>query len=103
VDAKLYLFAECTNDPLLHITNFMQKGNAMNISPFFDLLRTGLNGIAVFITIFWLYTLVDCLTKESSEGNDKLVWTLVIILVPLIGSLLYYFVRRPERIKAVGH
>ena len=75
----------------------------MFLSPFLGLFRIGFDGIAVFITIFWLYTLVDCLTKEPSEGNDKLVWTLVIILVPLIGSLLYYFVRRPERIKALGH
>ncbi|HVB24371.1 MAG TPA: PLD nuclease N-terminal domain-containing protein [Ktedonobacteraceae bacterium] len=75
----------------------------MIFAPFMGLMRTGIDGIAVFIFIFWLYTLVDCVTKESSEGNDKLVWTLIILLVPLIGSLLYYFVRRPERIKAVGH
>ena len=74
----------------------------MILSPFFGLLRTGFDGIAVFATIFWLYTLVDCITKEPSEGNDKIVWTLVILLLPLIGALLYYFVRRPERIKAVG-
>lgn len=75
----------------------------MIFAPFMGLWRTGIDGIAVFIFIFWLYTLVDCVTKESSEGNDKLVWTLIILLVPLIGSLLYYFVRRPERIKAAGH
>lgn len=75
----------------------------MILAPFLGLFRMGFDGIAVFITIFWLFTLVECVTKESSEGNDKLVWTLIILLVPLIGSLLYYFVRRPERIKAVGH
>lgn len=75
----------------------------MILAPFLGLFRIGFDGIAVFITIFWLFTLVDCVTKESSEGNDKLVWTLIILLIPLIGSLLYYFVRRPERIKAVGH
>jgi hypothetical protein len=75
----------------------------MIFAPFMGLLHTGIDGIAVFIFIFWLYTLVDCVTKESSEGNDKLVWTLIILFVPLIGSLLYYFMRRPERIKALGH
>jgi len=75
----------------------------MFIAPFLNLLYRGIDGIAIFVFIFWLYTLVDCITKESSEGNDKLVWTLVILLVPLIGSLLYYFMRRPERIKALGH
>ncbi|HLJ32952.1 MAG TPA: PLD nuclease N-terminal domain-containing protein [Ktedonobacteraceae bacterium] len=79
------------------------KGNKMFIAPFLNLLYRGIDGIAIFVFIFWLYTLVDCITKESSEGNDKLVWTLVILLVPLIGSLLYYFMRRPERIKALGH
>jgi len=52
--------------------------------------------------IFWIWVLVDCLTKESSEGNDKVAWVLVILLVPLIGALIYYFVRRPERVKAIG-
>jgi len=52
--------------------------------------------------IFWLWVLIDCVTKEPSEGNDKIVWTILIIFLPWIGSILYYFVRRPERVKAVG-
>ena len=53
--------------------------------------------------LFWLWMLIECLTKESSQGNDKLIWALVIIfLVPLIGALLYYFVRRPQRIRQSG-
>jgi hypothetical protein len=62
-----------------------------------------MNGVAIMATIFWIWVLVDCLTKEPSEGNDKVAWTLFILLVPLIGALVYYFVRRPERVKAVGH
>jgi hypothetical protein len=52
--------------------------------------------------IFWVWVLVDCITKEPSDGNDKVAWTILIIFVPLLGSILYYFVRRPERVKAVG-
>jgi Phospholipase_D-nuclease N-terminal len=63
------------------------------------LLLRGGQGIAVLATIFWLWVLVDCLTKESSQGNDKVAWVLFILLVPFIGALVYYFVRRPERIK----
>ncbi len=52
---------------------------------------------------FWLWMLVECLTKEPSVGNDKLIWALVIIFVsPLIGALIYFFVRRPERIRQFG-
>ena len=70
-----------------------------NLSGFFHI---GINGIAVFATLFWIWVLIDCITKESSEGNDKVAWVLIILFAPLIGALLYYFVRRPERIKTVG-
>ncbi|HLI89803.1 MAG TPA: PLD nuclease N-terminal domain-containing protein [Ktedonobacteraceae bacterium] len=72
---------------------------------FFWLFRIpgpGMNGVAVVALLFWIWVLVDCLTREPSEGNDKVAWTLFILMVPVIGALIYYFVRRPERIKAVG-
>lgn len=43
--------------------------------------------------------LIECATKEPSEGNDKLIWLLVIIFTQLIGALIYYYVRRPQRIE----
>jgi Phospholipase_D-nuclease N-terminal len=66
------------------------------------LLLRGGQGIAVLAMIFWLWVLVDCLTKEPANGNDKVAWTLFILMVPVIGALIYYFVRRPERIKAAS-
>ena len=66
------------------------------------LFYRGFNGLAIFATIFWIWVLIDCVTKEPSEGNDKIVWTLIILFAPLLGALGYYFIRRPERIKAIG-
>lgn len=60
-------------------------------------------GLIMLAAIFWLWVLIDCVTKEPSEGNDKVVWTILILFAPWIGAILYYFVRRPERIKAAGH
>jgi len=34
---------------------------------------------------------------------DKSMGLVVILFAPLLGAVLYYFVRRPERIKVVGH
>lgn len=62
----------------------------------------GSQGLMVLTTIFWIWTLVDCLTKEPSEGSDKVAWTIAIIFLPWLGAALYYFVRRPERVKALG-
>lgn len=63
-----------------------------NIILFFAFMVFGLCAFA-----FWVWMLVDCLKNESSEGNDKIIWILVIILTNWIGALIYFFVRRPER------
>ena len=46
---------------------------------------------------FWIWMLVDCATREPSQGNDRLVWILVIVLTNVIGALIYFFARRPRR------
>ena len=50
----------------------------------FGFFSIGFNGIAVFATVFWVWVLVDCLTKEPSEGNDKVAWVLIILFAPLL-------------------
>lgn len=57
----------------------------------------GLIGLAVFI--FWLWMLIDCLTR-SFEGSEKIVWALVIIFLGIIGALVYFFVGRGRGTKA---
>jgi hypothetical protein len=58
--------------------------------------------VALLGTIFWIWMLIDCATKEPSEGNDKIVWVAIILLTHLLGALIYYFARRPERIRIHG-
>ncbi|MBL7076369.1 MAG: PLDc_N domain-containing protein [Kiritimatiellae bacterium] len=53
-------------------------------------------------TIFWIWMLIDCATKEPSEGNDKLIWVLIIVLTHWIGALIYLLARRPKRIEEFG-
>ena len=58
--------------------------------------------VALAFFAFWLWMLVDCATKEPSQGNDKIIWILVIIFTHWIGALIYYLVRRPERKRLFG-
>ncbi len=58
--------------------------------------------IAVAGFIFWIRMLIECATREPNEGNDKLIWILIIVLAGWIGALIYYFVRRPRRMAEVG-
>lgn len=59
-----------------------------------------LMSIAAFA--FWIWMLIDCATKESSQGNDKVVWIIIIALANWIGAAIYFFVRRPKRIRELG-
>lgn len=53
-------------------------------------------------TVFWVWMLVDCAMNESSEGNDKIIWILIIIFTHWIGALIYILARRPKRIAELG-
>ena len=56
--------------------------------------------IAAFV--LWIWMLVDCITKEPSEGNEKIVWILVIVLLGALGALIYLLARRPKRKQQLG-
>lgn len=58
--------------------------------------------ISLVATVFWVWMLIDCAVKEPSEGNDKIIWILIIIFTHWIGALIYLIVRRPKRIAELG-
>jgi hypothetical protein len=57
---------------------------------------------------FWLWMLIDCLLRSNerfpSRGrNDKLIYTLVIVLTNIIGAFIYLFMvklRAPKQLPA---
>ena len=49
-------------------------------------------GAFLAFSAFWLWMLLHALLKEP-PGSDKIVWVVVIVLLPFIGSLIYFFVR----------
>jgi hypothetical protein len=53
-------------------------------------------------SVFWIWMLVECLTKEADTGNTKIAWLLAILFAQIIGAAIYYFVRRPQRYAVLG-
>jgi len=49
--------------------------------------------ISVLWFILWMVALVDCI---RSNNPNKVVWILVIILVPFIGSILYFILGKSQ-------
>ncbi len=53
--------------------------------------------LGVLAMVFWVTMLIDCAVEEPSKGNDKVVWTIIIVFTQLIGAAIYLLVRRPKR------
>ena len=55
--------------------------------------------MALFIggLIFWVYVLIDCLRNERRGSSEKVAWVLVQVFGGIVGSLIYFFYRRPRR------
>ena len=68
------------------------------------MLRLGL--IELFILVIlagipWLIALIDILRCDF-KGNNKLIWLIVVILVPFLGPIAYFFLGRKQKISGQG-
>jgi hypothetical protein len=59
-------------------------------------------GVGLAGTALWIWMLVEVLQRETDEGNQRLIWTLVIVFTHWIGALLYLAIRRKERVAKLG-
>ena len=50
--------------------------------------------IALLLSIFWLWMLIDAIISPRTSGVEKLVWVLVIFFTHILGALLYFFLVR---------
>ena len=48
--------------------------------------------------LLWSWMLADCAVNEPREGNDKVVWVIIILFTHVFGAALYLFLRRPKRL-----
>lgn len=58
--------------------------------------------IALALTMagLWIWMIIDVATREP-EGNDRLIWLLVVLLAGGIGALIYFFARKLPRERAL--
>ena len=53
--------------------------------------------IIFFIILMPLLALISVLMNDF-RGNDKIMWVLIIIFLPFLGSLVYFLIGRDKRI-----
>jgi len=53
--------------------------------------------VILFIFLIPLLALLNVLMSDL-QGNEKIMWVLIIIFLPFLGSLLYFLIGRDKRI-----
>ena len=54
--------------------------------------------LIILLPIIALFSILKSIFKDSTT---KLIWVLVILLVPVAGPILYFFIGRRQRVKIV--
>ena len=67
------------------------------------LITSAIGGtLGLIFLIIWamlsLYSLVNVLRNNNINGGTKILWVVVIIVVPILGSLVYLFWRTVKEI-----
>ncbi len=86
----------------------MNMNSTMDITNAFGGMALGVLALIAFcavvgllLSIFWVWMLVDCANAPMNSG-DKTAWVLIILFTQLLGAVLYYFIPRRERLRAIA-
>ncbi|WP_229663419.1 PLDc N-terminal domain-containing protein [Cloacibacterium rupense] len=50
-------------------------------------------------SILWIIALIDILKSNFKEANGKIIWVLLVIFLPILGSILYFAIGKNQKIK----
>jgi len=53
--------------------------------------------IALFVLLLPILALIDIL-QSNFEGNNKLIWVLIVIFMSLLGAILYFAIGRNQKV-----
>jgi len=57
-------------------------------------LVMGVIGLACFA--FWLWMLIHAITNKGLNDTEKVLWVILVIFLPFLGSIIYFFLGRPK-------
>lgn len=51
------------------------------------------------VTTLFLWALIDLLKSSFKASNTKLMWVLILLFIPLLGSVLYLIIGRKQKVQ----
>jgi Phospholipase_D-nuclease N-terminal len=55
--------------------------------------------LILFVLLLPIIAIINLLKSTFKSGADKIVWLIVIILIPILGSLLYFLLSSSQKVK----
>jgi uncharacterized membrane protein YhaH (DUF805 family) len=54
--------------------------------------------LGLLCIVLWIWALVDVINSRFREDSTKIIWCLLIIFLPFIGTILYFIIGREQKI-----
>lgn len=54
--------------------------------------------IGLVIFSLWVWSIVDIIQSDFQRDLDKIIWLIVVLTLHFLGSILYYFFGREQKI-----
>ena len=51
-----------------------------------------------FLFAIWVWTIIDIIKSEFKDNNEKILWVVLVILLPFIGTTLYFAIGSKNRV-----
>ena len=48
--------------------------------------------------ILWIWALVDILKSNFKDDATKVIWVIIVILLPILGSILYFILGKNHKV-----
>ena len=64
------------------------------LQPLLGFIAIGGGIFGILTLIFFIWMLVDAIQNPRLDGTQRMIWVLVIVLLPCLGSIIYYFAGR---------
>jgi len=46
--------------------------------------------IILLPSVLWIFALIDILKNNFKDSTNKIIWVLIVLLLPVLGSILYF-------------
>jgi hypothetical protein len=62
-------------------------------------ISLGIRELILLLSLILPVIALISILKNNFKNNDKIVWVLVTLFLPFVGSMLYFVIGRPKRLK----